>query len=626
MFTVQSAGDRLNNGWRGFVRAPTEESPEYTTRGILTWLRDEQSVTELGPQSPKLAYADYSHRERQAMRVLLYCLLSYLFSLCHVALADSSNVTIDQLRYDLFDASREARVLGLADGEDITNLFIPDRVQHESEAYDIVAVGRGSFAGAGLSSVRLPSTLKNIGEDAFLINRLTTVTIPDSVTSIGGTAFTENKISSLTLGTGLTLIGNGAFSGNRLLSIKIPDSVTTLGANAFRANNISSLTLGTGVTYIDIGAFQSNDLTRVTIPDSVTTIGAYAFTDNALTSVTIPESLSQIGSRAFAFNQLTSVTFEGDYQKDFASNAFIYSKENPSDLALIEACDGASGWEDKNFSGRELAVDVFTEIPVTLDPYACATPPSLPIWLLWVGAGGSGGCSPPGRAITNNNFSAAITDWLDKGNNSQYGDITRWCTRDVTDMSNAFNGLESTEKANFNADIGGWDTSRVTNMNNMFRSAAAFNQDISKWDTSRVTTMRFMFERAAVFNRNIGGWKTGAVTDMFHMFAVAGKFNQNIGGWDTSQVTNMSNMFVNADNFNQDISSWDVSAVTTMFNMFASAEKFNQNLSEWSVAGDLDCFKFADGATDWEAEYDGSITGKTPPLSASMIAAGCNSD
>ena len=106
---------------------------------------------------------------------------------------------------------------------------------------------------------------------------------------------------------------------------------------------------------------------------------------------------------------------------------------------------------------------------------------------------------------------------------------------------------------------------------------------------------------------------------------VAGGGNHR-GGWDTSKVTDMSNMFIDADNFNRDISSWNVSAVTTMFQMFRNAEKFNRNLSEWSVAGDLDCFKFADGATDWKAEYNGSISGKTPPLSPLMIAAGCNSD
>ena len=558
------------------------------------------------------------------MRVLLYCLLSYTFTLCHVAQADSFNVTIDLLRYNLIDEGRTAHVLGEADGEDITNLFIPDRVLHETKTYTVTRVGEAAFVDKGILSVRLPTTLKSIGVGAFPVNSLTTVTIPDSVTSIGRAAFTENKISSLTLGTGLTSIGELAFGTNYLTTVTIPDSVTSIGDDAFAENKISSLTLGTGVITISDFAFAYNELTSVTIPDSVTTIGAYAFEVNALTSVTIPESLSQIGSRAFADNkQLTSVTFEGDYQRGFASNAFIASIGNLSDLALIEACDRASGWEDKSFSMRELAGGVFTEIPVTLDPYACATPPPLGIWLLWVGAGA---CNAPGAAITDNNFSAAITDWLDKGNTSQYGDITRWCTGDVTDMSNAFNGLESTEKANFNADISGWNTSRVTNMNNMFRSNAAFNQDISKWDTSRVTTMRFMFERAAAFNRNIGGWKTGAVTDMDSMFSVAGNFNQNIGGWDTSKVTNMSNMFNSAVNFNRDISSWNVSAVTTMFNTFVDAEKFNQNLSSWNVAGDLDCFNFADGATDWKAEYGGSISNKTPPLSPSMIAAGCNSD
>ena len=37
---------------------------------------------------------------------------------------------------------------------------------------------------------------------------------------------------------------------------------------------------------------------------------------------------------------------------------------------------------------------------------------------------------------------------------------------------------------NFNKNIGGWDTSKVTNMTNMFFNANNFNGDIGKWDTS----------------------------------------------------------------------------------------------------------------------------------------------
>ena len=45
-----------------------------------------------------------------------------------------------------------------------------------------------------------------------------------------------------------------------------------------------------------------------------------------------------------------------------------------------------------------------------------------------------------------------------------------------------FNG-----KINFNGEIGGWDTSKVTNMEGTFNRAYAFNKPLD-WDTSKVTT------------------------------------------------------------------------------------------------------------------------------------------
>jgi len=201
-------------------------------------------------------------------------------------------------------------------------------------------------------------------------------------------------------------------------------------------------------------------------------------------------------------------------------------------------------------------------------------------------------CVPPGTAITDSNFTYAISDWFANGN-GEYGDITKWCTGAVTDMSEAFEGFNT-----FNEDISGWNTSNVINMRGMFQGAYAFNQDIGGWDTSKVTDMDSMFQNADTFNQDIDGWDTSKVTDMEEMFRDADAFNQDIGDWDTSKVTDMRRMFFNNTAFNQDLSSWDASAVEL-------------------------CQDFARYAIRWLAAYDGSISGKTPPLSASMIAAGC---
>ena len=72
------------------------------------------------------------------------------------------------------------------------------------------------------------------------------------------------------------------------------------------------------------------------------------------------------------------------------------------------------------------------------DPEEIDATPGLPIWLLYQASVAAAACVPPGTEITDSNFNEAITDWFDRGNDSDYGDITKWCTGAVTDMFEAF--------------------------------------------------------------------------------------------------------------------------------------------------------------------------------------------
>uniref|UniRef100_A0A6C0ACB3 BspA family leucine-rich repeat surface protein n=1 Tax=viral metagenome TaxID=1070528 RepID=A0A6C0ACB3_9ZZZZ len=133
----------------------------------------------------------------------------------------------------------------------------------------------------------------------------------------------------------------------------------------------------------------------------------------------------------------------------------------------------------------------------------------------------------------------------------KYGDISKWDTSSVTNMSHIFFDSQ------FNGDISKWNTSKVIDMNNMF-SNSEFNRDISKWDTSNVTDMSDMFFNSE-FNGDISKWNTSNVTDMICMFTYS-DFNGDISKWDTSKVKDMSWMFYESQ-FNGDISNWNFSNI-----------------------------------------------------------------
>lgn len=157
--------------------------------------------------------------------------------------------------------------------------------------------------------------------------------------------------------------------------------------------------------------------------------------------------------------------------------------------------------------------------------------------------------------------------------------------------------------------LGDIDTSAITDMSYLFESSEREDfSGIEKWDTSRVTDMKNMFSYAKNFNHNINDWNVSNVEDMESMFECS-SFNQPLDKWDTSSVKIMDCMFMDAEQFNQDISKWNTNKVARMEAIFLRAKSFNQNLDDWNtwslmnVARMLNFSALAYNPPKWYFEY-----------------------
>ncbi|MBE6818909.1 MAG: leucine-rich repeat domain-containing protein, partial [Ruminococcaceae bacterium] len=155
--------------------------------------------------------------------------------------------------------------------------------------YPVTKIGDFAFAnrpersGSDITSLSLPSTIREIGEGAFAVNSsVTSLTIPENVEYIGARAF--HCWIKLT---------NVVFRGNAL---------KTIGQWAFRnCHLLGSITLPASLETIEPGAFSyCSALSSVTIPASVTDIGYEAFLAcTALSNVTIKNRNAAIGDNCF---------------------------------------------------------------------------------------------------------------------------------------------------------------------------------------------------------------------------------------------------------------------------------------------------------------------------------------
>lgn len=187
-----------------------------------------------------------------------------------------------------------------------------------------------------VTAIEIPNTIENlpvtkIADDAFYNGSydeahaaLTSVKLPSTLIEIGQRAFhgCENLSNvDLTACTALTMIREGAFAGNvSLTSVDFPKSLKYLGDYSFNTCGLTAVDLSgcTELLAIGEGAFHSYNfvsdnakLAVVKLPPNVKTIRAHAFDScKKLASVNFSDckSLNTIEEYAFSISGLTSVT------------------------------------------------------------------------------------------------------------------------------------------------------------------------------------------------------------------------------------------------------------------------------------------------------------------------------
>lgn len=210
--------------------------------------------------------------------------------------ANANGVKIGNLHYILDETDKTASVTftqmdntfldiyqnPINDEEYVGDILVPDAINYKGKSYIVTKIADGAFEGSKISSIRIPSSITSIGENAFAYcDSLVSITIPNGVKSIGNWAFAYcNSLTSITIPNGVTSIGAWMFySCDSLTSVVIPYGVTSLGKACFsKCRALSSVAIPSSVTTIETMAFYNcKSLSSISVPRSVISIGRNAF-------------------------------------------------------------------------------------------------------------------------------------------------------------------------------------------------------------------------------------------------------------------------------------------------------------------------------------------------------------
>ena len=161
------------------------------------------------------------------------------------------------------------------------NLYIKENIKIKDKFYSCVAIADKAFYQSNITSVHLPVSLREIGEEAFYGNPLLcNIHIPENVSRIGAKSFYNSGIERIKVSNQVKKIEHGTFAICRnLKNVEFPEGLESLGIDAFgECIELQFIELPSTLKNIDRGVFwRCTNLQKIEIPAGVESIGEYVF-------------------------------------------------------------------------------------------------------------------------------------------------------------------------------------------------------------------------------------------------------------------------------------------------------------------------------------------------------------
>lgn len=173
---------------------------------------------------------------------------------------------------------------------------------------ELEEISANQFERSSLIYIKLPQTIKKIGDNAFYQSKSLTgiIEIPESCTEIGKQAFRETGITGLSYETPLHICEYAFNNCSNLEDVYIKGKGTIVDRYAFGSCGLKKLTIGQGVTLKESAVVSCDNLKEVFLEDGVKTLEDNSLY-NKIEKIYFEGSVKNLGNSVFRNDYLKEI-------------------------------------------------------------------------------------------------------------------------------------------------------------------------------------------------------------------------------------------------------------------------------------------------------------------------------